>query len=788
VKPTPYQTQRLLIALSFVSLVVLLTAAAALWYLTQASRPAAVPSSGGTPPPILLTPPASLAELSSRYPQIAKLLMDPSLSSAYKEFMLAYQQGGIAAAEELARERGLLTSSRAVRITLVLDSAENAPTVIAELEKFGITIEGSYGELVDIAIPMQIIEQFAKSDDPGKLFAQLSQMQHIIKLRVPISNRVDDIPDLAERRAILPSEAVTQTGALAWHKAGFTGQGIKVGVLDLGFDGYQKLLGKALPTQVTVKSFVSGKSVDQSGEVHGTACAEIIHAMAPDAELYLAYYSGSETTLGRAVEWLVEQGVHIISHSATGMAAPMDGSGSQAQLVDKIAAQGILWVNASGNYAKSHYRFTFNDPDQKGKHIFPNGSTNMPIQLPSQDARIFLNWNDWDGNATEDYDMYLYDKDGRLVAYSEESQQGLPGDRPVELIRLSRPAQKSYYLVIVARKITRPATFDLYAPDSYLTYFSPEHSLGTPADARGSLAVGAIGWNSNRLESFSSQGPTNDNRLKPDFTAPDGVTTFSYRPRVFNGTSASTPHVAGAAALVMSRYPNFKAADVAAFLQSSVVDMGPSGPDTGYGYGRLQLPSPTQAQPQPVQPKPPVIVTSQPIHIQPEPPERPGESAATSVLACLSCLVCGGAAGSLGGLTLLLITAWPRPRAPIAGPTYSAPPRPVIAPELRPQPPAPPPMTAPALVNAVGQRIPLSLGKSYVGRSRDNAIHLDDPQISRHHAEITWDGMRCMVTDLGSRNGTFVNGRRLTPNWPETLRPGDRISFGTTSVWTVLPE
>jgi pSer/pThr/pTyr-binding forkhead associated (FHA) protein len=85
-----------------------------------------------------------------------------------------------------------------------------------------------------------------------------------------------------------------------------------------------------------------------------------------------------------------------------------------------------------------------------------------------------------------------------------------------------------------------------------------------------------------------------------------------------------------------------------------------------------------------------------------------------------------------------------------------------------------------------GERMALRVGNVRVGRSPENEIHLDDPQISRHHVEITWDGTQCMITDLSSRNGTFVNGRRLMPNMPELLRPGDRVSFGTTSVWTVM--
>ncbi len=776
------RTRRLLVATSIVSAIVLLIAAGTLWYLTRAPAPPRVvtptPLAIGSPPPIDLTPPASLEELGARYPKIATLLQDPALASAYKEFMLVYQQGGLSAAESLARERGLLSKNREVRITLVLDSPASVPAVKAELERLGVIIEGTYQELIDIAVPLALVEQYAQSDEPGKVFSQLSGMEHVAKLRLPMPNRPES--------HLWPSEAVTQTGALAWHKAGYTGKGIKIGVIDLGFQGYKDLLGKTLPPadKVIAKSFVSGQTVDQSDEVHGTACAEIIHAMAPDAQLYLAYYNGNLTGLGQAAEWLIEQKVNIISHSASGLLGPMDGTGPQAQLVDQVTAQGILWVNASGNSATEHYRFTFNDKKGNGRHTFPDGSQALLYNPPSEDARIILNWNDWAGNATEDYDLYLYDENGKVVASSEDTQQGQPKDIPAEAIRINRPTRKTYYIVIIAKNITQPAVFDLYAHNGRLGYHSAEHSLGTPADARGALSVGAISWRDHKLETFSSRGPTNDGRLKPELVAPDRVTTRAYRGEIFPGTSASTPHVAGAAALVMSRFPQMKTAQVRAFLESSAVDMGPAGPDTAYGYGRLQLPPPTQAQP-PAQLKTPVvIVTARPVvEVPPEATEQISDRAAMGVLAGLSLLVCCGAVGVLGGLVMLVFSARPRPRPAPAVPM----------PPWSPQPQWPSPAVAPyapgamvlTLASLSGQRYTLRTGKITVGRSPENDLYLDDSQVSRHHAEIVWDGIRCFVTDLNSRNGTFVNGRRLMPNLPQMLHPGDRVSFGTASVWTV---
>ncbi len=64
-----------------------------------------------------------------------------------------------------------------------------------------------------------------------------------------------------------------------------------------------------------------------------------------------------------------------------------------------------------------------------------------------------------------------------------------------------------------------------------------------------------------------------------------------------------------------------------------------------------------------------------------------------------------------------------------------------------------------------------------VGRAAGADVVLDDPQVSRRHALLRLAEGECVVLDLGSANGTFVNGRRLSG--PARLRAGDRVSFGT---------
>jgi hypothetical protein len=137
--------------------------------------------------------------------------------------------------------------------------------------------------------------------------------------------------------------------------------------------------------------------------------------------------------------------------------------------------------------------------------------------------------------------------------------------------------------------------------------------------------------------------------------------------------------------------------------------------------------------------------------------------------------------GGLGGVILLLTLARPKPQpVPPAYPPpgygasgYGPPPQPQSY------------TTGLSLVSPTGYRFVLRVGTNAVGRIPGLDILLDDPQVSRRHAEIQWDGTHCTLVDLGSHNGTFVNGVRLLPNTPAPLRAGARVTFGTASVWTV---
>ena len=85
------------------------------------------------------------------------------------------------------------------------------------------------------------------------------------------------------------------------------------------------------------------------------------------------------------------------------------------------------------------------------------------------------------------------------------------------------------------------------------------------------------------------------------------------------------------------------------------------------------------------------------------------------------------------------------------------------------------------------RQVPVLPSVMGIGRAQDNQVVLDDPSISRHHARLQWTGAWLQIIDLGSNNGTMVNGLRIQPNYPVTLKEGDNISVGGFSMIARLP-
>ena len=88
------------------------------------------------------------------------------------------------------------------------------------------------------------------------------------------------------------------------------------------------------------------------------------------------------------------------------------------------------------------------------------------------------------------------------------------------------------------------------------------------------------------------------------------------------------------------------------------------------------------------------------------------------------------------------------------------------------------------LVGAGHTPAPLGPGLTTIGRSSGNDITIDSLLVSRRHARLDCSGGRCAVEDLGSANGLFVNGKRVSR---AVLNPGDRLRLGDVELTYQLP-
>jgi subtilisin family serine protease len=156
-------------------------------------------------------------------------------------------------------------------------------------------------------------------------------------------------------------ESVPQVGAPAAWEAGFTGEGVKVAVLDTGIDAGHPDLGDAV---VAAADFTETGST-QDGNGHGTHVAAIItgsgaasggryQGVAPDADLLVGKVLddggfGSESAIIAGMEWAVAQGARVVNLSLGG--CPTDGSDPMSQAVDTLTEQsGALFAVAAGNH------------------------------------------------------------------------------------------------------------------------------------------------------------------------------------------------------------------------------------------------------------------------------------------------------------------------------------------------------------------------------------------------------------------------------------------------------
>ena len=343
----------------------------------------------------------------------------------------------------------------------------------------------------------------------------------------------------AASAAPLVSQGVYRMGADAMWGAGFLGQGQTIAVVDEGFQGLDRAiaLGELPPLEsMTVHSTDPLHGLDGNNKLdvptpHGVRMAEIVHDMAPAAHLVLVRYSTVEQ-FAAAARWVAEQGIPIVTHSNSHLRGPYDGSGPYARAVDAAHAAGVLWVNSAGNYAQRHWRGTAAGGD-------------VVLDLDATEGDTLLLSLTWTGTASADVIIQSDPGDGVW----REVARGRPVGAVTTLTRPT-PVGPGRHRVVVRQTAGPPTELNLFSQTAgFGAAAEGDGSVATPGDARGALTVGAMNWATLKMAPYSSSGPTGDGRQKPDLVAPTYITSNPEFPGTA-GTSASTPHVAAAAALL----------------------------------------------------------------------------------------------------------------------------------------------------------------------------------------------------------------------------------------------
>ena len=346
----------------------------------------------------------------------------PNLGSSLDQ-LVTRVEGGEATAEDAAAGASMhLEESVAVTIYL----SGNVDDVVQFLEDFG-------GD------PRNVGEDYIEAYVPVSLLGPVSEQLGVLRVREIIPPQPDFGP--------ITSQGVQGHLSAAWNHTGYSGQGIKVGIIDLGFKDLTSLMGTELPARVQGRCYTDigvftqdladCEAVDEvtvpfpecldavqrgavRNAIHGTKVAESVIDIAPEVSLYIANPI-SRADLQAAADWMASEGVSVINQSVGWFFdGPGDGtspfSASPLKTVDRAVASDIIWVNSAGNSADSTWFGGYSDLDGDGAIGFgsandevgaigfgsPNDEVIDILFRECQRYTVQLRWEDnWDGASTD---------------------------------------------------------------------------------------------------------------------------------------------------------------------------------------------------------------------------------------------------------------------------------------------------------------------------------------------------------------------------------------------------
>ena len=353
------------------------------------------------------------------------------------------------------------------------------------------------------------------------------------------------------------SEGIERIGADALRPLADDGKGVVIAVLDLGFGGTRMpalQAAKELPgaAQLQMQSFdsaygIAGRNAYGNLTNHGELVAQTVYDYAPKATYVFVNYH-TEQDFQAAVDWLIQRHPDVVVHSNSFLEGPFDGTGAAAQAVDRASASGISWVNSAGNYAEKHWQGPWVDANQDDTLDWPttgewtfDATANSPITFA-------LSWNQDQGAEITDLDLALdhREADGTWTEVASSRDSQLTGARSAERItNYLSPTGGTFRLRVVLAAGPPPGDdLTLFSREVMLDALGDPapSSVPTPGDAESAITVGAVDWSNNALKAYSSRGPTDDGRIKPDVVAPTNTrVSTATGPKSVGGTSNAVP-------------------------------------------------------------------------------------------------------------------------------------------------------------------------------------------------------------------------------------------------------
>lgn len=519
----------------------------------------------------------------------------------------------------------------------------------AELEKLGFKVIAHFGRVVSGMIPIKSLPQLETATQVKFVRPAYKPLHQSRPLNTPnYQDKQEGKP-----RPVISQGDTAQRSYIARRKYLVDGKGVKVGILS---DSYNNLgtaesgvLKGELPGPKNPFHYKKPvqvlKDLDSNGSDEGRAMAEIIHDVAPGAELAFRTAFLGQADFAQGILDLAAAGCKVITDDVIYFAEPFFQDGIIAQAVDMVKQKGVTYFSSAGNRSVRSYESEYRastvtpfGPDFGTAHNFsaPSDAPRFfqPIFIPA--GGTFIASFQWDqpffsvggAGASSDLDIYLLNAQGEIVAAG--ASDNLASGDPLELFGYTNTTPSTtFFLAILKYSGPDPSRlkYILYGSGAFFLTTPPIPGILAPtivghAKAEGAIATAAAfyletpayGVDTPRVEPFSSVGgvphyfDTKGNRItpivrkKPEITAPDGANTSFFDPfgdgdivedrdtfPNFFGTSAAAPHAAGVAALMIDaqKWRTLTPEQIKGILSVHTVDMDniyTSGFDQGFDF------------------------------------------------------------------------------------------------------------------------------------------------------------------------------------------------------------